>query len=229
MNFNMNKIFTIFLLLIFADVAAMAQDNSTDAPAKIISGKQFQLTEKDQADGIYGSMKLALRITKTGDVEKAVVYLAPGWPCKKDLTKRVNEIMRDAENLALSYKFSPEIKNGQAVETDISIRILLTEEKHDETGQHVQIINGGVLNGKARSLPIPPYPSEARMAKTSGTVSVKILIDVDGLVLRAQAIDGPAILQPGSRYAACEAKFRPTTLKGAPTMVSGVITYNYVP
>ena len=44
-------------------------------------------------------------------------------------------------------------------------------------------ISGGVLNGKAISLPKPAYPAIARTAHASGTVVVQVLIDENGNVV----------------------------------------------
>src|SRR5687768_264289 len=50
-----------------------------------------------------------------------------------------------------------------------------------------KIINGGVLNGKAVSLPKPAYPAEAREVKAEGAVAVDIVIDETGSVISAAA------------------------------------------
>ena len=44
-------------------------------------------------------------------------------------------------------------------------------------------VSGGVLNGKATSLPKPPYPAAARAVRASGAVSVQVLIDESGRVV----------------------------------------------
>lgn len=90
-------------------------------------------------------------------------------------------------------------------------------------------ISGGVLNGKATSLPKPIYPPEARAEKASGTVSVQVLIDESGTIVLANAVSGHPLLRAASEAAAREARFSPTFLSGQPTKVSGVITYNFVP
>jgi TonB family protein len=90
-------------------------------------------------------------------------------------------------------------------------------------------ISGGVLNGRAISLPLPPYPPIARAAKASGTVAVRVLIDEDGKVTEAQAVSGPALLRKAAEEAARNARFAPTQLSGQPVKVTGVITYNFVP
>ena len=90
-------------------------------------------------------------------------------------------------------------------------------------------ISGGVLNGKARSLPKPPYPPAARAVRASGAVSIQVLIDEDGTVFSAAPVSGHPLLRSASRLAACKASFSPTLLMGNPVKVSGVITYNFVP
>jgi len=87
----------------------------------------------------------------------------------------------------------------------------------------------GILNGKAKSLPKPAYPSEARMQRLSGTVSVKVKIDEQGNVTEARAICGHPILGKASEDSARGAKFEPTMIDGKPTKVSGIIVYNFVP
>lgn len=90
-------------------------------------------------------------------------------------------------------------------------------------------VSGGVLNGKATTLPKPPYPAIAKSAKASGTVVVQVLVDEKGNVVSARAVSGHPLLQAVSAGAARAAKFPPTKLAGKPVKVSGVITYNFVP
>ncbi len=89
-------------------------------------------------------------------------------------------------------------------------------------------ISGGVLNGKAISLPKPAYPPIARQAHASGTVVVQVTIDENGNVISARAISGHPLLLAVSVGAARGARFSPTKLSGQPVKVTGVITYNFV-
>jgi protein TonB len=89
-------------------------------------------------------------------------------------------------------------------------------------------ISGGVLNGKAISLPKPAYPPIARAAHASGTVVVQVLIDENGNVVSAHAVSGHPLLQGAAVGAARQAKFSPTKLSGQPVKVTGVIQYNFV-
>lgn len=89
-------------------------------------------------------------------------------------------------------------------------------------------VSGGVLNGKAISLPKPAYPPIARAARASGTVTVQVLIDENGNVVSAHAVNGHPLLQAAAVGAARQAKFSPTKLSGQPVKVTGVIQYNFV-
>jgi protein TonB len=89
-------------------------------------------------------------------------------------------------------------------------------------------ISGGVLNGKAISLPKPAYPAIARQAHASGTVVVQVTIDENGNVVSAAAVSGHPLLRGVAVQAARGARFSPTKLSGQPVKVTGVITYNFV-
>lgn len=90
-------------------------------------------------------------------------------------------------------------------------------------------VSGGVLNGKATSLPKPVYPPAARAVKATGAVSIQVLIDENGNVVSANAVSGHPLLRAAAEAAAREAKFIPTLLAGQPVKVSGIIVYNFVP
>jgi TonB family protein len=107
-------------------------------------------------------------------------------------------------------------------------------------------VSGGILNGKAISLPQPEYPASAKEAGSHGTVAVEIVIDENGLVISAVAdvndqhevydANGeklpPVMLDPALREAAesaaRQARFAPTQLSGRPVQVKGRILYNFV-
>src|SRR5688572_3903133 len=109
-----------------------------------------------------------------------------------------------------------------------------------------KVINGGVLNGKAVSLPKPPYPAEAREATAEGAVAVDVIIDETGAVIGAEAQiqdqsvkkseDGTWIeirevhpaLRAAAEEAARNARFSPTLLSGQPVQVKGRVVYNFV-
>lgn len=88
-------------------------------------------------------------------------------------------------------------------------------------------VSGGVLNGKALTLPKPTYPPAAKAARAAGIVTVEVVIDESGKVISAKAIDGNSLLRPAAAQAAQGARFSPTLLSGQPVKVAGQITYNF--
>jgi protein TonB len=88
-------------------------------------------------------------------------------------------------------------------------------------------VSGGVLNGRAVSLPAPVYPDTARRVQIAGTVMVEVVIDVNGRVISAKATSGPALLRDAAERAAMQARFTPALLSGQPVKMSGTITYNF--
>ncbi len=99
----------------------------------------------------------------------------------------------------------------------------------NNTGGTPKKVSGGVLNGKASSLPAPEYPAAARAVEASGTVNVQITINEQGDIVSASAVSGHPLLRQAAEQAARKAKFAPTLLSGVPVSVTGVLVYNFVP
>lgn len=89
-------------------------------------------------------------------------------------------------------------------------------------------VQDGIEAGRVLELPKPAYPPMARAAHVSGTVGVKVIIDVDGNVIAAASISGHPLLQAAAVNAARDARFTPTKVNGQPVKVVGVIQYNFI-
>jgi TonB family protein len=105
-------------------------------------------------------------------------------------------------------------------------------KKQKEAGEAEQqergiIINGGMLDGKAVSKPQPPYPPVAKQVRAQGIVVVKIVIDEEGKVISAKAVNGHPMLRAAAVQAATRARFPPTMLSGEPVKVSGTLSYTF--
>jgi TonB family protein len=88
-------------------------------------------------------------------------------------------------------------------------------------------VEGGVLNSKATSLPKAVYPEEAKRLKISGRVTVRVVVDENGKVISAKAVDGPAALRETAEAAARQATFAPRTEGGITVKVTGTLTYDF--
>jgi len=85
----------------------------------------------------------------------------------------------------------------------------------------------GVINGKAKDLPMPDYPATARSLNVQGKVDVQVTIDEQGKVISAKAVSGHPTLRGAAEKAAWGARFTPTLLSNVPVKVTGVIVYNF--
>ena len=88
-------------------------------------------------------------------------------------------------------------------------------------------VKEGFELGKVVTLPQPAYPPIARAANVTGTVEVKVIIDLEGKITSAAAISGHPLLQGASVGAAIKARFTPAKYNGEPVKVVGVIQYTF--
>lgn len=88
-------------------------------------------------------------------------------------------------------------------------------------------ISGGVLNGRAVSLPVPVYSPIAKAARASGTVVVQVMVDERGDVISTRVLSGHRLLREAAEEAARNAKFTPTIISGQPVKITGVVTYKF--
>lgn len=88
-------------------------------------------------------------------------------------------------------------------------------------------IEGGVLNAKAISLPKPVYSEEAKRLKASGRINVSVVVDENGKVISAKAMNGPAVLREAAEAAARQATFAPRVEGGVTVKVAGTLTYDF--
>ena len=76
-------------------------------------------------------------------------------------------------------------------------------------------VSGGVLNGRAISLPSPTYPEMARRMRTGGKVEVEVIVDENGKVISARAVSGPTALRDVAVEAAQRARYAHETFRTA--------------
>ena len=209
--------------------------------------------------GYGGRVTVDVVIDEKGTVTYIGDVRGPRWGCKDQSELELASIRLAAENAAaratfkvtaegehfipvsaqISYVFFPGTRNAASndnaqkspktrdVERSSEAAVLAAGEQTPPTPGSES--RGGVVNGKAISLPKPKYPADARAAHVSGTVAVEVLIDESGEVVSSKATSGNPLLVDAAETAACSARFSPTLLSGQPVKVSGVITYNFVP
>ncbi|MBX3290395.1 MAG: TonB family protein [Acidobacteria bacterium] len=246
------KRFAVSLFAVFAfSVVALAQ-NTSEKPISggILNGKLKKMPKPEYpvelaGSGIKGLVRIAILIDEEGKVISAEPELSPIQTFVRDKEGKVVEtdpitepahplLVEAARQAALNAEFSPTMLSGVPVKVNgvllfsFSDPETRTASNYPATTTSGKNISGGVLNGKAISLPKPAYPAAARAVRAGGAVTVQVVLDEEGNVASASAVSGHPLLRAAATEAAQGAKFSPTTLQGEPVKVSGVIVYNFV-
>lgn len=90
-----------------------------------------------------------------------------------------------------------------------------------------KLMDAGLLNDKALSLPGPAYPINWRKAATPIIVTVEVVIDETGRVIYARALEGPQAFWRMAEDAARRAGFLPFRLERQPFKVKGLLRYSF--
>ncbi|GEM_PF-455459 len=213
----MRTITKVFLVSVFALSAIFCIKTNAQTPHTIrggvLNGKAISLPkpvypEIARTAKVSGSVTVEITIDESGNVISATAV--SGHPLLKDA----------AVQAASGAKFSPTLLSGQPIKVTGNLVYNFALENNN--------INGGVLNGKAISLPAPAYPQIAKTARASGSVNVQVVIDESGNVISASAISGHPLLKAAAVQAANGAKFSPTLLSGQPVKITGTLVYNFV-
>lgn len=211
-------------LLLFA-ASAFSQD-SGDIKTINKSDPVFPAEAKNY---IYGEdLKVAILVDKKGKVTEARA-MGPLVPCSNLEDPVAKAIRKAAVDAAKDTTFEPILKDGKPQETELMITYRLLPKGAPVAGEGNKLVRGGVLNGKAVSLPKPSYPAGARSSRAGGIVNVQILIGEDGRIISAGPLSGHPLLIDASLETACKARFTATTLGGQPVKVTGALTYNFIP
>ena len=140
-----------------------------------------------------------------------------------------------------TYSYADEdliFDSGQSVHLRMKVRytdfaparatLKVTEigEEEGASAKDAVPIEGGVLNSKAVSLPLPKLSDEAKRQKQSGKVTVRVVVDEHGKVVSAKAMNGAAVLRELAEEAARQATFKPVTQDGIVVRVTGDLVYD---
>ncbi|MBX3244096.1 MAG: TonB family protein [Acidobacteria bacterium] len=243
------KRFTVSLFVIFAfSVVALAQNTSEKViSGGVLNGRAISLPKpvypvELAGSGAKGTVQVEIVINEEGNVVSAEPVLSPtktyiaakdGEVIEKE-TELVHPLLQEAaRQAALGAKFNPTILSVPIKVKGVIIYNFFEPSAETASNYHGTVssgknMGGGVLNGKATSLPKPAYPAAARAVCAEGTVSVQVVLDEEGNVASASAVSGHPLLRSAAVDAARGARFSPTTLNGEPVKVSGVIVYNFV-
>jgi TonB family protein len=247
--------FALFAVTFAQTPSSFAQPRTCDLRLKIIEKNKEETDELSTIKGArvtaikHGSRKTLPAVMVAGqpefrnltDGEYKITITKPGFKrtvqriefeCLAPLQNGVAHVTMERGNPSLTV-FNERLKTSAGLiigrATVISSAEVPPPGKSEETDSSPSrvVISGGVLNGKAVSLPKPDYPAIARSARASGTVTVQILIDEEGHVVAATGVSGHPLLRAAAIQAARAARFAPTLLSGRPVRVSGILNFHF--
>jgi TonB family protein len=100
--------------------------------------------------------------------------------------------------------------------------------KKSPSEQETAIIElGEIPTDKFAFKPEPQWPSTAKAAYRSGTVTIEVVVDASGRVESTDALSGPPDLQATALKATGEARFQKTQYRGQAVKVRGSFTYQF--
>ena len=112
-------------------------------------------------------------------------------------------------------------KSNSGNETDLL-------ETKVESKNSTEAVNNDAIKNVSQSQSLSDK-SDKTAIRATGKVTVRVLIDTDGNIVSAKALDGNKLLRDAAVKAARQMKFAPTMLGGSPVQVTGDIIYNFVP
>jgi TonB family protein len=178
--------------------------------------KMLQPTSSAALGAVTANVEATGQPSKPADAKSADAKPAAALPPPTSLDK-----------LKLSA-VTPSAGDFRSAPADTAGRVLVADSDPPPAPRPLmKPVSGGVLNGKALSLPAPAYPDFARRMRTGGLVEVEVLVDENGKVISARALAGPPTLRDAAVQAALRARFSPTKLSGQPVKISGQINYNF--
>ena len=253
----MKNVVLLSLVLMLLAAIASAQDAPRVVHGGVVNGKAISLPkpiypEALKGTGTEGAVAVNILIDQNG-----TIISAEADPYDRRARKNadgtdadpvmVDPMLREAaENAARQARFAPTFLGGKGVQ--VKGQIIYNFVSGDAVAEaskpapsfagvsvpdgdgpaKPKMLTGGVLNGKALSLPQPSYPAAAKAVRAEGTVGVQIMLDEGGNVVSATAVSGHPLLRNSAVAAAYQAKFSPTLLQGVPVKVTGILSYNFV-
>ena len=226
----MRTILLTICAVLFTLSPCVAQDKQQKVLVpKVISAPDAIYPQEAIDLGYGGSVRVEVNVDKTGNVT-VIQAFGPNAPCSDLADSRIAPLRQAAMDAAKNTVFEPPMLDGKTVEKSLTMTFKIPFPKIPESEKGVpRYVAFGTLNGKVTSLAAPTYPDKAKQQRVGGSVILEVLIGEDGKVIAANAVSGHPLLREAATVAACKSKFSPTAVQGHPLMVTGTVTYNFVP
>jgi hypothetical protein len=142
----------------------------------------------------------------------------------KEKKKEINLecVFADDKNNFVENVYLWKEKTNSGSETDLL-------ETKVESKNSTETVNKDAIKDVSQSKNLVSKSEKTAVARAIGKVTVRVLIDTDGNIVSAKALDGNKLLRDAAVKAARQSKLAPTMLGGSPIQVTGDIIYNFVP
>jgi TonB family protein len=136
------------------------------------------------------------------------------------------------EVLAFLSKVDFDFPGGNETKSPVDKAIAQDNCSEEKVSQLVEKMNqdekkDSDVENRAVNLVQPEYPKAATAVGAKGAVTVQIVVDENGDVISAKALNGHPILQVASVNAAKNSKFTPIIIEGCKVKYDGTIVYNF--
>ena len=205
---------------------AVSETSQTLADGNRISRRSTSAIHRDSEGRTRrdGSAAAAPFAAPAGEEHKTVFINDPVAGTNYVLNPRTNT----ATKIAQHFMFERRAPNGDGQGTNSYTFQMRTDEQGQRTPDASKAaIRAGALNGRALKGPQPVYPAVARAAGAQGRVMVEVVVNEDGKVESAKALDGHPLLRQAAVDAARQWEFAPTKLSNQPVKVAGRISFNF--
>lgn len=212
-------------VVLFGMLAVQAQDvQISEDSGKTINFVDAVYPKEAKVTGFEGIVVVRVKVDRLGRVSVKDAF-GPNGPCANRDDRRV-KLLRDAAiDAAKATVFK---KSVTSREVTLKYEFSADQDYKKSAGAVQPLtIKAGTINGKAKYLPAPAYSQRALANRVTGSVTVNVVIDIDGNVKFAGALSGHSDLRDEAEIAACRAKFEPTILQGKPVEINGVIVYSF--
>jgi TonB family protein len=231
--------FCIFLLIIaFSILSASAQKGANKLPPTegdaapkptLVSAPQPVYPAEVKDAGIGGKVSVRVVVDEAGKVLSVDQAIGPARLCGAAFDDpRLVALRQSMIDSMKQAKFEPAMKDGKPVRSVAFVSSTFVPEDGDAGKKKIENFAVGLVK-HAEKLRKPEYPSEARAARASGPVKVRVVVDHLGKTVTAEVVSGNSLLHGAAISAACDARFTPLVQNGEPKMMSGFIVYNFVP
>jgi len=185
-------------------------------------GKYFAGSESTMlALNGFPALEYKMKVDRDGiEIGRIVLVRQRVYQLRMFTLTRANQAASEVTKFFDSFKPAP-MTDEEIVEA--------TRATRKKATSRTLVIASGVLRARAVKKVNPVYSPEAKAARVSGVVKMRILVSEEGNVIDAEVLEGPDLLRESALAAARLWVFMPTELGGTPVKVEGVLTLKFAP